>query len=63
MSPALCIALEGRGGNRRLGYSVLPKDHPKNDSPYLCHTGGGMLDDEELTLLRQIEQVIAIVVE
>ena len=40
-------SLEGRGGNRRLGYTVLPHSHPKNDSPYLSHTGGGMLDDEE----------------
>jgi len=56
-------SLEGRGGSRRLGYCVLPPDHPKNDSPYLNHTGGGMLDDEELTLLRQIEQVIGVVVD
>ena len=55
-------SLEGRGGSRRLGYTVLPPNHPKNDSPYLNHTGGGMLDDEELALLRQIEQVVGIVV-
>jgi len=55
-------SLEGRGGARRLGYCVLPAAHPKNDSPYLNHTGGGMLDDEELALLRQIEQVVGVVI-
>ena len=56
-------SLKGRGGSRRIGYTVLPKDHPENTSPYLNHTGGGMLDDEELDLLRQIEQVVGIVVD
>ena len=55
-------SLKGRGGSRRIGYTVLPKDHPENTSPYLNHTGGGMLDDEELDLLRQIEQVVVFTV-
>ena len=35
-------SLEGRGGNRRLGYSVLPANHPANNSPYLHHTVRGL---------------------
>jgi len=41
----------------RIMETCLPKEHPKYDG-YVRHTGGGMLDDEELSILRQVRQVL-----
>lgn len=41
----------------RVIQSPLPRDHPKFDG-YVYNTGGGMLDDEELNILRQVKQVL-----